>query len=93
MKSYPLGTQLVLATTFLDPTSRQPVNPTTVVLELRDPLGTVTTPGVSNASTGVYKALVTPAIAGIWSVRWAGTGAVTAATEDRFEVKPSAFLN
>lgn len=93
MKSFQLGNQLVLATTFTDPITGLATNPTTVVLELRDPLGVVTTPGVSNSSAGVYKSLVTPDTPGIWVARWKGTGAVVASTESRFEIRPSSFLN
>lgn len=91
MKSYPLGGQIVLATTFIDAASGQPANPTTVVLDLLDPNGIVTTPAISNSSVGVYKATVIPATAGVWTCRWQGTGAVTASHEFRFEIRPSAF--
>ena len=93
MKSYPLGTQLVLGTNFVDAVSQQPADPTTVVLELMDPTGAVTTPGVTHPGVGLFKALVTPSMAGIWTARWVGTGAVVASTEHRFEIRPSAFMS
>ena len=94
MKSYPLGCELVLGNHFVDAITGLPADPTTVVLELADPTGTVVTPpSVSHPSTGVYKALYTPMMAGVWTVRWEGTGAVVAASEFRFEVRPSAFAS
>lgn len=93
MKSYPLGSQLVLGTTFLDAVSNQPADPTTVVLEMKDPDGNVTMPSVGHSGVGLFKAVVTPSMAGIWTSRWSGTGAVVAVTEQKFEIRPSSFLS
>ena len=93
MRSYPLGTQLVLATTFLDAMTMQPADPTTVVLEIKDPIGNVTTPATTHPGVGLFKALFAPTLAGIWTCRWVGTGAVIAATEHKFEIRASAFAS
>ena len=93
MKSFPLGNQLVLATTFTDPTTGLAANPTTALLELLDPTGVVTKPGVSNPSPGLYKSTYTPTIPGVWTARWEGTGAVVASIEYKFEIRPSAFAS
>lgn len=67
----------------------------TAVCTVRDPAGALTTPGVSHASTGVYTANVdlTGAVAGVWRVRWSGTGTVQAADEDTFFVPVSYVLS
>jgi hypothetical protein len=92
MKSYELGDQLVLGTVFTDPATGLSVDPTTVTGELRSPKGVVYMLAVTHPSLGLYKALYTPTIAGVWTCRWVGTGAVVAANEFRFEVRPSVFL-
>ena len=91
MKSYPLGTQLVLGTTFVDAITQVPADPTTVTLEVMDPTGTVTMPSYTHPGTGLFKSLFTPSMAGVWTTRWEGTGAVVAATEHKFEIRASAF--
>lgn len=93
MKSYTLGGQLIFATTFIDPTTGDPTDPTAVTLELLDPAGTVHTVATSHPGVGLFKALYTPTISGVWTCRWEGTGAVVAASEYRFEVRPSAFAS
>jgi hypothetical protein len=66
-------------------------NPTAVVCTVRDPAGAVTTPAPSSSSTGIWTANVdlTGAVAGVWFVRWAGTGAVQASEEGWFFVEAS----
>ena len=91
MKTYPLGTQLVLATTFLDAVTNQPADPTNVILEVMDPMGNATMPAVGHPGVGLFKALFTPTLAGIWTCRWEATGAVVAATEHKFEIRASTF--
>ena len=91
MKSYPLGTQLVLATSFMDAVTSQPADPTTVTLEVMDPTGAVSQPTFTHPGVGLFKALFTPSMAGIWTTRWEATGAVVAATEHKFEIRASAF--
>lgn len=54
------------------------VNPTTVVITVRDPNGNPTTPVVSNPSLGVYQAQETITIPGLWQWKATGTGAAVA---------------
>ena len=90
-RRYPLGDQIVVTATFVDPRTNQPTNPSAVVLRIRDPLNVETRPTVTNVALGTYSAIVTPTSSGIWHSRWEGTGAVMAAIENKFEVEPSAF--
>lgn len=62
-------------------------DPTLVVLTVRAPDGTQTTPATTNPSVGVYKASITADQAGIWHLWWTGTGAVVAVEPDSFEVE------
>lgn len=48
----------------------------TVVLTVTDPSGDITTPTVTNASTGTYTAVVTLSEAGRWSWVWSVSGTV-----------------
>lgn len=68
------------------------VDPTAAVCTLLDPTGVSTTPAVTRSSTGIYTATVTPAIAGKFTYRWTGTGAVAAAGELYFDVRHSVVL-
>lgn len=92
-KSYPLGSELNFVTTFTDAINHQPANPTNVRLRLLTPSAEevdLTTP--SNPSIGVFQTTYIPSQSGIWSWRWEGTGAVTAAEEGTFEIRASAFM-
>lgn len=74
-------------------TSGTLTNPTTVTVSIADPAGTVTNPSASNVSTGVYTADATAAMTlkGTWTVRVEAAGAVVAAAEEQFVVRPSKF--
>jgi len=96
-RSYMLGNQITLSVTFLASSTRQPASPTTVTCSVQDPSGTVTTyttttsPGITSPGTGMYQIIITPALPGYWTYRWAGSGAVVAVAEAKFEISPSAF--
>jgi hypothetical protein len=74
-------------------------DPTVVTLKVRDPVGAETTyvysaSAIVRDSVGKYHFDLGPLVlAGIWHYRWIGAGAVVAAAENRFAVKPSAFTN
>jgi hypothetical protein len=91
LKSYELGTELVLTTTFVDPATKLAAQPDAVVCRLQGPDRVEHDIPVSNPATGLYKASYTPLIPGVWTVRWAGSGRVAAAVEYKFEVRPSVF--
>lgn len=48
------------------------VDPTNVVLTVKDPSGNTSTPTVSNPSTGVFTATIDFDEEGIWYWRWTG---------------------
>lgn len=79
-------------------------DPTTLILRVKDPSGTVTVTTESNpaaltssstpiarTATGVYKATITLNDAGYWFARFEGTGAVVATEETQVIVDPSEF--
>ena len=66
-------------------------DPPAVTFQLKDPAGTITTPAVTQASTGVYRADFTLSTEGFWYLRFVGTGAVIAAYEQKIKVRPSEF--
>jgi hypothetical protein len=66
-------------------------NPSAVTLQVKNPLGAVTTPAVVNDSTGKYHGDVTLDKAGTWTYRFAGTGAVQKAGRGALNVAASEF--
>jgi hypothetical protein len=71
-------------------------DPTAVTLSVIDPAGVTTTytlvSGVTKVADGVFQCVVTPALVGRWVYKWAGTGAVQAASPDTyFVVQPTQF--
>lgn len=63
----------------------------TVALSIKAPDGTVTTPSVTNDSTGKYHSDVSLSAAGVWWYRWAATGTVVQAVEGALGVNASEF--
>ncbi len=67
-------------------------NPTTVVLTVKKPNGTLTTPAFTNPSTGHYESVIAIDQAGTWKYRWTGTGVLNKARESLFTVRYSMVL-
>lgn len=51
-------------------------DPTAVAVEVRDPSGNIATPSPSTSQTGIYTTSVDFDEAGLWTVKFTGTGAV-----------------
>lgn len=69
-----------------------PIDPTTIVLYLAAPSGSVGTytyasGNVAKQSTGTYTYNGTATMAGYWNVRWVGDGAAVAAEQSRYFVR------
>ena len=62
---------------------------TTAVCSVKAPDGTISTPSVTNDSTGVYSADVTLDQAGTWYIEWQGTVTVIAAGDTAIRVRSS----
>ncbi len=90
-RRYPLGDQIVLTATFVNPRNNQPVSPSTVALRVRDPNNVEQRPVVQAVGVGQFTAVLTPTLAGVWRTRWEGGAPVNAAIEHEFEVTPSGF--
>lgn len=96
MNNYPIGTKITVSVTFKDNATLVVGDPTKVLLRVTAPTGTevdytLALSTLSHPATGVYQATITPRIPGVWAYRWEGTGAIVAASEGRFEVRPSLF--
>lgn len=94
MISYVLGNVVLLTSPSFATPAGVLTDPTTTTLKVRDPTGVETDyTGVTltHVSTGVFSYVLTPAISGMWHYRWKGVGAVVAANEQSFEVRPSDF--
>lgn len=84
------GTTVQVKGTFVDHDG-QATDPSAAQLEVQDPNGVITTPTLSNPSTGVYTGLQAVAVPGLWRFRWEGSGALVAADEGYFYVRPTAI--
>lgn len=62
-------------------------DPTTALCEVEAPDGTIHTPSITAASTGVKTAEYMPTEAGLHYVAWTGTGAAAGYEESSFFVK------
>jgi hypothetical protein len=95
--SYDRGDMVELKGTFTNDAGTL-TNPTAVTCRVKNPNGVITVYvyGVDGAltrpSTGVYTLALTPDIAGAWTYRFEGTGAVQQAGEKSFVIKPSLIL-
>lgn len=84
---YDIGDQVTLSARFRRKATSALVDPDTVTCTVADPAGTVTHPAPVRDGTGLYHATVAPTIAGVWQVRWVGTGQAAAAEPDHFLVR------
>lgn len=94
MNTYPLGNTVPLSVVFRDVTTLVPVDPTKVLLRVGDPSGVevdYVAGDIVRKDIGVYEVAIMPRLPGIWGYRWEGTGAIVAADEGQFEVRPSLF--
>lgn len=81
--NYRLGSLVTLTGRFYSDAAKTiPADPTTVVLTIRDPAGTITTPAIVNAGVGIRTYAWTPTIRGMHDIRWVGTGAVVSADQE-----------
>lgn len=76
---------------YTDPDKTSPTD-ATVVLTVKAPYGTTSTPSVIHDGTGQYRATVEMTAAGTWTYRWSATGEVLAADEGRIIVRESGVL-
>ena len=82
-----------LTAAFTEVESEAPVDPTTLVLKIVDPAGTVTTwtygigIEIVRVSQGVYFFLLLLTVSGTYYYRWEGTGAAQAAGQNSLYVR------
>ena len=90
MNTYEIGNLIVLSVAF-STAAGVATSPTTVTLTVTDPTGISTIYSgvqITAGTTGNYSCQVNPSLIGIYKVKWAGTGALTAAVRDSFAVIP-----
>lgn len=97
MGIYQRGQTVKLACSFTN-AAGAPANPTTVTCKLEGPDGSeatytsVSTPAITNPSTGTFELLFTPDQSGRWTHRWEGTtGTTVAVIEKQLDILGSAF--
>lgn len=90
---YFLGGDVVIAVQFVNTTTGLPVDPSSVVATVTDPTGAVTTPATSSSTVGTWTAVCQGVgTAGLWKVRWVGSGSFNAVYEDEFIVRTQQLL-
>lgn len=97
MPAYQKGQTVKLSVAFTD-ANGVPANPTTVTCKVEEPDKTetsysaVSTPAITNPTTGTYQLIIAPDQSGNHTVRWEGvTGDSRAVDEEQFHVLLSAF--
>jgi hypothetical protein len=88
---YSVGDVVNLRVRFEDPDTDQPLVPDTVTCQVKDPDGVITTVTPDLQADDSFAAQVQATKAGGWFFRFAGTGRVQGAVEDRFSVRPTSF--
>lgn len=95
MANYDGGDMIRILATFIA-SGALLVNPASVYLEVKNPLGSVATwawPGsVTRPATGIFYADVLASIGGNWVYRWAGEGTYWAAGEGGFAINHTTFF-
>src|SRR5215471_2315794 len=87
MSEYEIDTAIVIQGIFTNALTGVYADPTSITLYLLDPNGTETTqawPGfnIVRDSIGHFHYILTPSIAGVWTYKWQGIGAVAATSKD-----------
>jgi nitrogen fixation protein FixH len=72
--TFHVGDIWVPVATITDPTTEQPVKPTTVTFHFKTPAGTETTGTVTEKTTGVYESTIELTEPGTWTVSIQSTG-------------------
>lgn len=89
IKSYALGNLIRVSAAFS--VGGVDTDPATIVLEVKSPAGTITTPAPIRDAAGKYHADINANEHGTWWYRWEGTGAAQATAERRFTIEHSEF--
>lgn len=84
--TFDIGDELYLQGTFTNAGGTLG-NPGSVVARVIDPRGTVTPLAPVEISTGVWQGTFAPEVWGEHWFRFEGTGAITAAAEERFQIR------
>lgn len=90
-ETWDVGDEIRTTATFANDVG-QIADPTSVVCIARAPDGRRLDLAAARVSQGVYEAFLTLDEPKTWAIRWAGTGAITAAEEIPFTVRKSRVL-
>lgn len=95
MAAYDGGDMVRILATFVASGGAR-VNPASVILQVRNPLGSVATwawpASVSKTATGIFYADVLASIGGDWHYRWSGLQTNWSAAEGEFTVHQTTFI-
>ena len=92
---YDFGSQVICESGFTTPPPASvPTDPTTVTLRIMNPAGVeqvVAMGSMTHVSAGVFTFAVTCLVAGVWTYRFEGTGALVAVQDVNFVITSSIF--
>lgn len=88
MNSYTSNNAIRLAVIVTASAGGQPIDPTSIRLDMEDPSGAITdlSSTIVKDSVGNYHADYTPLLVGVYLYSWIGTGAAIFATNGKFNV-------
>lgn len=88
MNSYDIGSSTNLVASFINSVGIA-VDPTTVILRIKNPKGIVSVNTPTNTGVGLYSYELALDIAGVYYYRFEGTGTAIAAADSSLTVVPS----
>lgn len=89
MQSYATGATIKLFATITDSVTGAKFDPSVVTCVVKPPHDDSFQPVVTKDDIGEYHTEITPAVAGIWTFRFEGTGTSPTAEEAAFFIRPS----
>lgn len=96
MNSYDPGNVVTISGEWTDADTGDFVDPTTVTVQVKNPLGLMTSYVVTSGQIvrdelGKFSLDLEPDIQGIWSYNWIGTGANKGSKQSQFKINESQF--
>ena len=93
MNSYTAGNLIRITAAFTSAVTQLPIDPTTVILNLKAPDATIQalSGSVVRDGLGAYHCDVTPTLVGLYVYEWEGTGALPVANLGQFLVTQGLF--
>jgi hypothetical protein len=91
--AYDVGDTAILEATFTDAITNAPINPTSVIVAVLDPLGDLVSPApvATVVSTGLWRAELPLTLPGVYRYRFTGSGAASGVETRTLAVRAPEF--